>query len=278
MDTYNKLKEKLIDKKIPDNEIEQYMLYLVNAQREEEQRQKKDPKKGLGAVRSNSIDTLYSLFTKYRKMGLPIDGTNVVITGKNMAMVTYNGYKNKVKQSYPSATFDVQLVREGDEFKFSKKDGRMTYTHDFGNPFQDNPIIGAYCIIEIGEKQYFESLNTADFGKMKDTSRQKYLWGQWASEFWLKSVLKRACKRHFYDEVKEIDKNDNDDYGVDEEKSNKQSEYSEEQVKLFENAKDIDELKSLWKETDKADPLIYAAKEKRKKELIEIQEKNKESE
>lgn len=205
------LKNKLTAKNVPEADIDRFLSYVNSARRDEEgKEERKRP------VSRNDADNLYSLFVKFRNLGLIIDGTNVVITGRNMAMVTYHGYKNKVKQTYPDATFDVQLVRGEDTFKVSKRDGRVSYEHDIANPFGDDEIRGAYCVITIGDKDYFEALNPSDFAKMKESSKQKYLWGEWASEFWLKSVIKRACKRHFYDVpgMAEIDKVDNDDYGL----------------------------------------------------------------
>ena len=154
------------------------------------------------------------MFIKWWKLGMVIDGVNVVITGRAMSIVTFHGYKNKVKQNYPSATFDVQLVREGDEFKVSKRSGQIEYTHEITSPFEDKPIVGAYCLIDIDGKQYFESLNMSDYQKMKQNSKNKSTWDTWESEFVLKSVIKRACKRHFYDIVADIDQQDNQDYGL----------------------------------------------------------------
>jgi recombinational DNA repair protein RecT len=156
---------------------------------------------------------LYTMFIKWWGLGLVIDGVNIVITGRAMSMVTYQGYKNKVRSVYPSAKFDVQLMREGDTFKVSKQSGKVEYSHDIADAFSEKPIIGAYCVISIDGRDYFEGLNRKDYEEMKKGSKQGYLWDKWDSEFWLKSVIKRACKRHFYDEIKEIDENDNGDYG-----------------------------------------------------------------
>lgn len=208
------LKAKLQKKNVPTSDIEKCLAYLSGAVRDEEAREKKDRSKGVGAVRANSVDTLYTLLFKWHNLGLNIDGVNVAITGFNQAMPTYHGYKNKVKQTYPTAKFDVQLIREDDTFKFSKKNGKVNYEHDMANPFEEKPIAGAYCVISIDDKDYFEALNPTEFEKMKDSSRMKWLWGEWASEFWLKSVLKRGCKRHFNDVTAEIDKMDNEEFGL----------------------------------------------------------------
>lgn len=202
------LKELLKDKGLPDSESKKFLTYVDDAKRAESTKeQNKRP------VTNNSATELLALATKYHNLGLTIDGINVVITGKSMAMVTFHGYKNKVKATYPSATFDVQLVREGDTFSVAKESGQVMYSHQIANAFADTEIIGAYCVVKIDGNEYFEALNKQDFEEMKKGSKMGYLWGTWASEFWLKSVIKRACKRHFYDIVAEVDKNDNEDYG-----------------------------------------------------------------
>lgn len=50
-------------------------------------------------------------------------------------------------------------------------------------------------------------------------------------------------------------------------KEEKRQMYVQEQVDLFDNAKTIDELKELWSMTNKVEPAIIAAKDKRKLEL-----------
>jgi hypothetical protein len=151
-------------------------------------------------------------------MGILIDGVNAVITGRNMAMVTFHGYKNAVLRVYPEAQIDIQLVREGDDFKVAKKSGAVMYSHNIADPFADQEakIIGAYAVFKTKRGEFLETLNKTDYEKMEKSSKMSYLWDQWPSEFWLKSVIKRACKRHFYDIVAEIDKVDNDDFGLEE--------------------------------------------------------------
>ncbi len=205
------LAEELTKHHLPEDVVNRIVTYINNAKREEA---KKEANKR--PVTNNSADQLYGLIMKWWAQGLAVDGVNVVITGNNMAMVTFNGYKNKVLATYPETQFDIQLVREGDEFKVSKESGSVVYTHNIADPFEstEHQIIGAYCIFKNKRGEYLETLNQTDYEKMKSASKQAYLWGQWESEFWLKSVIKRACKRHFYDVVEEIDKMDNDDYGV----------------------------------------------------------------
>ena len=202
-----------LEGKYPVQDVKKFIAYLDNANREE--KTKADEKK---SVTKNTNESLYSLFTKFYNMGVTIDGVNAVVAGYNMVMVTYHGYKNAVLRVYPEAQIDVQLVREGDDFKVAKESGSVLYTHNIADPFADaeSKIIGAYAVFKTKRGEFLETLNKTDFEKMKNASKMKYLWDTWASEFWLKSVIKRACKRHFYDIVAEIDKVDNDDFGLEE--------------------------------------------------------------
>lgn len=206
------LKSVLIEKGLPEKEAAKFALYVNNAKAEESRKDEGKAK----PVTANTSEMLIALAVKFWNMDILIDGVNAIISGKNMAMVTFNGYKNKVLKTYPETQFDIQLVREGDTFNFSKKDGHVHYDHQIGDPFSQNnkPIIGAYVVFKNKRGEFLEMLNKKDFDEMKKASKQSYLWGTWESEFWLKSVIKRACKRHFYDVIAEIDKNDNDDYGL----------------------------------------------------------------
>lgn len=200
----SKVKKLLLDKGKDISKVDRAIAYLSGA----DQTQK------------HSEAELYSLVTKYLNAGVNLDGVNVVLTGKNMGLITFHGYMNKVKALHPNVFFDVQLVREGDEFKFAKESGSVVYSHSIGNPFEDKKIIGAYCVVKLNNDSGDESLellNTEDFQKMKSSSRNASTWNKWESEFWRKSVIKRACKVYFTEEVKELELIDNEDYGIEEE-------------------------------------------------------------
>lgn len=204
------LREKLKTKRVPVAEINKFLAYIRGAQQQESS---KDSDKR--PVTGNSDDMLYTMFIKWWALGLTIDGVNIVVTGKAMSMVTFHGYQNKVRKSYPDAKFDIQLVRGEDKFTITKTDGKISYRHELADPFGNQTIKGAYCVISAGGRDYFEALNKSDYDAMQNASKQAYLWKKWESEFWLKSVIKRACKRHFYAEVEEIDAVDNADLGGD---------------------------------------------------------------
>lgn len=207
------LRERLKKLKVPVANINKFMAYIQGEQTKERAAKAKKHD-AYTPVLSNTDIQLYTMFFKFWGLGLVIDGINVVITGKGMALPTFHGFKNKVKQIYPDAVFDVQLVREGDTTSFAKESGAVVYSHQIGDPFSEKPIVGAYCVIKFGGEQYLETLNKQDFTKMKESSKNPSTWNKWESEFWLKSVIKRACKRHFNDITVELDKIDNETYGL----------------------------------------------------------------
>lgn len=172
---------------------------------------------------------LYTLISKYLNAGTNLDGVNVILSGKNMGLITFHGYMNKVKALHPNVFFDVQLVKDGDTFAFKKVNSEVEYTHEFKDPFGAKPIVGAYCVVKLNNEannQSLELLTKEDFDKMKSSSRNTSTWNKWESEFWRKSVIKRACKVYFAEEVADLEKIDNDDYGLNDlenEKADKQT-------------------------------------------------------
>lgn len=173
---------------------------------------KKD-KKGTDLSFGMSIQDMIKIYAKYTAIGITLDGINGVFTGYNRVFITWVGYKNKVLSVYPESEFDTQLVRESDITSFAKESGSVVYSHTISNPFDSNKgIIGAYCVIKNKRGEFLETLGKDDFEKMKAASLVSSTWDKWESEFWLKSVIKRACKRHFNDIVSDIEIVDNQDY------------------------------------------------------------------
>lgn len=148
--------------------------------------------------------------------GFALDGVNYVITGNKMYMPTYKAFKNKLYMVYPDTVIDLQLIREGDTYNFAKESGSVLYTHDLADPFgaTEGKILGAYCVIKNSRGEFLETLNSTDYKKMRDASKTPTTWDKWQSEFYLKSVIKRACKRHFNDITKQIEERDNEAVGL----------------------------------------------------------------
>lgn len=156
-----------------------------------------------------------ALYKKVAIDNLFIDGDTITLSWKKKVCIDYNyqAYKNRLLNIYPETQFDMQLVKEGDSFSFVKDDGNVTYTHRMGNPFDSKrKIIGTYCIIKNSRGQFIETLHMEEIAKMKNIAKTKHVWNEWEGEMILKSVIKRACKRHFKDVVTNIEKLDNENY------------------------------------------------------------------
>lgn len=206
------LKEAVINHQGESSDVNKFIAYIDSIN--------KTDRNGKDLLFNMKSDQLLKLYIKYINVGIVLDGVNAVITAYERVFITWVGYKNKVLSVYPESEFDVQLVRDGDMFQVAKQSGKVVYTHDISDPFSSNKgIIGAYCIIKNKRGEALETLGLDDYDKMKQSAMMKSTWDKWASEFWLKSVIKRACKRHFNDIVEEIDKLDNQDYQNDEDNS-----------------------------------------------------------
>lgn len=203
---FEKLKTTLIEKKRDAKKVNKFVSYVYNEMEKEKNRSKQP-------VSSNDIAKLINMFVKYDNIGVNIDGVNAVITGREMVLITANGLKNKVISIYPELEIDWGIVKAGDEFKLAKESGAVLYTHNYGNPFGDNDTIeGSYCVMKNNRGEYIETLNKQDFNNMKNASRSQNQWNTWASEYWVKSVIKRAAKRHYADELKEFLEIDNEEF------------------------------------------------------------------
>ncbi|MGH0945582.1 recombinase RecT [Bacillus mycoides] len=155
-----------------------------------------------------------SIYEKVALDGLYIDGDTITLQFKGKLSVSYNyqAYKNKMLMVYPESLFDVQLVYEGDVFNFEKVDGKVKYRHKMANPFNkpDEGIIGTYCIIKNSKGEFIETLSPEEIDKMRKVAKTDNIWKAWFGEMVLKSIIKRACKRHFKDVVTNIELLDNE--------------------------------------------------------------------
>ena len=203
----------------------------------------------------NDGATRVKLATKFWNLGIPLDGLNAAITGKNKVYITWVGYKNKVLSLYPEAQFDVSLVKEGDEYSFSKESGEVIYSHKMADPFASPKIKGAYAVLKYDRGEVLETLDVETFNKMKASSQLKSSWQNWESEFWLKSVIKRVCKRAFHDEFEEIEKIDNENYDMEQVSNSgkvkvtrKAAEKNtiKEAIEFLETSETLEQLQSNW--------------------------------
>jgi hypothetical protein len=217
MDEVEKVRSKLLEKYKSPAQVELvntsilYVQKMIAMKTQDKQTQKWHAKYNFGA------DFLLQSIAECIDNGFALDGVNYVISGNRMYMPTYKAFKNKLYMVYPDTVIDLQLIREGDEYKFAKESGAVIYTHNIADPFAatEPKIIGAYCVIRNKRGEFLETLNRSDYQAMRDGSKNPKLWDTWESEFFLKSVIKRACKRHFNDITTALEEKDNEVIGID---------------------------------------------------------------
>ena len=191
-----------------------------------------------------SPDVWVGYFEKVAQTGFYIDGENITI-GNTGISLNYQAYKNLVLKAYPEAVFDVQLVKQGDEFNFEKQNGKINYHHEMKNPFEDKPFVGGYCIIKLRTGEYIETMSLAELEKIRKTAKTDYIWSKWTNEMYLKTLMKRACKRHFKDVVDTLDTIDNQNYDVE------QVDIPDLLQSKLDKCKTNEELTELWKSEKK---------------------------
>lgn len=179
-----------------------------------------EKKKDTGALKNPWMQTktpevLADVFKRVHKDGLVFDGETITLQNTGISY-GYQAYKNKMLIAYPESRVDVQLVYEGDTFNFAKIDGNITYQHDFTDPFNQKAekIIGGYCVIQNKRGEFITILSKEDIDKHRKVAKTDYIWREWFKEMALKTIIKKACKQHFLDIYQDIERNDNENYDL----------------------------------------------------------------
>ena len=149
------------------------------------------------------------IFNKIAEEKLYIDGEIILINAHGVSF-TAQAYKNLVLIRYPETKFDLQLVKEQDEFSCIKKDGKIFYNHKIGDPFKEGKVVGGYCVIKNKLGEFIETISLEELNKIRKTAKTDDIWATWTNEMYLKSIIKRACKRHFKDVVVNVEQIDNE--------------------------------------------------------------------
>lgn len=163
---------------------------------------------------------LISAYQKVAIDGLYIDGETITLTFRKKLQVTYDyqAYKNRMLMVYPETKIDLQIVKEGDTYSSWKESGKVHYMHKIKDPFAkvtpDN-LKGSYVVIKNSRGEFLEELGPDDIAAMRGVSQSDNIWKKWYSEMVLKSVMKRACKRHFRDKFANMERLDNENYDLD---------------------------------------------------------------
>ena len=192
---------------------------------------------------------LEKLYRRVLKDGLPFDGVHITLQSTGVSY-DYVAYKNKMLKVYPESSIDIGLVYEGDTFRFQKESGKVTYTHELTNPFQqqDANVIGGYCVIKNKRGEFLTILSKEEIQKHRNVAKTDYIWKAWFKEMVMKTLIKKAVKYHFQDVFESIDDLDNENYDLDKVSTNPLSEMKQKVVQLLDvyqdtlNQKEIDML------------------------------------
>lgn len=216
MEAIDQIKAKLYEKYQSSEQRELVDTSILYVQKKIAEKKKDDKTDKWVAKYNFASDFLLQSIAECIDNGFALDGVNYVLSGNRMYMPTYKAFKNKIYMVYPESEIDVQIVREGDTYKFAKESGAVIYQHNLADPFKQNdlPVIGAYCVIKNKRGEFLEVLNKRDYSAMKAASKSPKTWEAWPSEFWRKSVIKRACKTHFNDITSAIEEQDNNAVGL----------------------------------------------------------------
>lgn len=217
------------------NSVSAYISYISKLLNEKNKGNQKNP-----WINYKSEEYLSECFKKVVDDGLIFDGEHVTLQNTGVSY-DYVAYKNKMLLIYPETLFDVQLVRAGDNFKFSKKSGLITYQHDINSPFSEAKVIGAYCVIKNKRGEFLTTLSAIELEKHRKVAKTDYIWANWTDEMNLKTVIKKACKQHFSDIYQVIETLDNEQYDIEQPLS-----ISLQTKQAIEAISTIDELKEYY--------------------------------
>lgn len=181
-----------------------------------------------------TIDELTKLFVRVTSEGIDFDGVHVTFQSTGISY-DYVAYKNRMLLVYPETKIDLQLVYEGDQFKFSKESGSVIYSHSFNDPFNqlDEKVIGGYCVIKNKRGEFIVILDKSEIQKHRDVARTDGIWKKWFKEMCMKTIIKKACKYHFQDVTAGMDELDNENYDLEKVTKNEIDELSDKIVEAL---------------------------------------------
>lgn len=206
-----------------------------------------------------TAETLADHFKNVKAQGLVLDGVHITIQSTGVTY-DYIARRNKLLLSFPETVLDVQLFYEKDSFSVKNESGKYIYDHVMNNVFsrKETEILGGYCFIKNQRGEFFTSLTLEELEKHRKTAKTDYIWKNWLTEMYLKTVIKKAVSVHFDDVFNDIEKEDNKSYQIEE----PETDYAKE----IEKCKSIDDLAEIWKTLSESQQsefkLIVSAKKK----------------
>jgi len=122
---------------------------------------------------------------------------------------SYFGTMAVTKRVTGAKSIDASVIYEGDDVDYEMVNGRiknLSHKQKFGNINKDK-IIGAYCIIDLGNDDVYTELMTIDelrkawskaqfWGKDQTVEKKGSTHDEFKQEMAKKTVINRACKRY----------------------------------------------------------------------------------
>jgi len=193
-------------------------------------------------MKFRSEEELIDFFKKVNSEGLVFDGVHITLQSTGISY-DYQAYKNKMLIAYPESIIDDDLVYKNDVFDSRKESGKVIYSHEIQNPFsrKDNDLIGGYCVIKNKRGEFITMLGKDDIDKHRKVARTDMFWQKWYPEMVRKTIIKKACKKHFADVFENIINMDNHENDIEND-----LEVSLSTKQEIENIFTVDELKEYY--------------------------------
>lgn len=139
---------------------------------------------------------------------------------------SYFGTMKVVKQLPEVKDIYAEVIYEGDKFQIKNENGRKVFvSHETDWMNADNPIVGAYCIIEkVDGEKILTVMTKKEIDKSWSKSRNKAVQNEFPQEMAKRTVINRAAKQFF-------NTSDDNDLFVDAVNRTTENEYENHQVK-----------------------------------------------
>jgi len=112
---------------------------------------------------------------------------------------SYFGTMKVVKQLPEVKDIYAEVIYEGDKFQIKNENGRKVFvSHETDWMNADNPIVGAYCIIEkVDGEKILTVMTKKEIDKSWSKSRNKAVQNEFPQEMAKRTVINRASKQFF---------------------------------------------------------------------------------
>lgn len=194
---------------------------------------------------------------------------------------SYFGTMKVVKQLPEVKDIYAEVIYEGDKFQIKNENGRKVFvSHETDWMNADNPIVGAYCIIEkVDGEKILTVMTKKEIDKSWSKSRNKAVQNEFPQEMAKRTVINRAAKQFF-------NTSDDNDLFVDAVNRTTENEYSDNRTikdaeVIEESRETIDDFLNSTNEAtenEKPKPKEIINEEETSNKLDELEAKNSESE